>query len=69
MPDENGELGDDFNRVTEILRDAESTTRLNDWENNFLDDLRARILEYRHRTRVSERQMAVLDRIEAKLYA
>jgi hypothetical protein len=61
-------LGDDFDRVREILKDAESSTRLSDWEQNFLDDLRDRVLRYGDATRMSDKQMAVIDRIEQRLY-
>lgn len=61
-------LGDDYERVCEILKDAESSTRFSDWEQSFLDDLRDRVLRYGDATRVSDRQMAVIDRIEQRLY-
>ena len=61
-------LGDEHDRVVELLHDAESTTRLSDWENEFLDSLRDRVVRYGADTVVSEKQWAVLKRIEAKLY-
>lgn len=61
-------LGDDLERVREILKDAESSTRLSDWEQSFLDDLRDRVLRYGDATLVSDKQGAIIDRIERKLY-
>jgi hypothetical protein len=61
-------LGDKHDHVVELLHDSESTTRLTDWENTFMDDLRDRVVRYGADTIVSEKQWAVLKRIEAKLY-
>jgi len=59
---------DQLARVTEILSDAETSTRLSQWENEFCDSLRDRVLEYGERVRISTKQLAIIDRIESKLY-
>jgi hypothetical protein len=64
-----GEIGDELDHIVDILHDAESTTRLTDWENGFLDDLRDRVVRFGERTFLSDRQRAALNRIEAKLYS
>jgi len=56
-------------RLKEILSDAESCARLTDWEETFCDDLRTRMLAYGDRMRLSDKQEAVVMRIEAKVYA
>lgn len=61
-------IGDDVIWLKEILHDAESCARLTDWEENFLDDMRVKVMGYGSRTHVSERQMEVLKRIEEKIY-
>jgi hypothetical protein len=61
-------LGDELGRVQEILADAETTTRLSDWEQNFLDTLRERVLKYGDSTLVTPKQWTVIRRIEEKLY-
>jgi hypothetical protein len=59
---------DELSRINEILGDAENSARLSDWENEFCDSVRDRILEYGNRARISAKQWDVLDRIENKLY-
>lgn len=68
MAEVDGPVGDEHDFVVELLHDAESSTRLNDWENNFLDELRDRVVQYGDRTIISSRQWAVIMRIDAKLY-
>lgn len=58
----------DLARLREILSDAEHSARLTDWEANFCDDIRDRVLEYAERTRISAKQWEVIERIEGKLY-
>ena len=58
-----------LSRLTEILRDAESCARLTQWEEEFLADMRGRVLIHGSGTRVSDPQWAVLTRIEGKVYA
>lgn len=55
--------------LKELLDDCEHTTRLSEWEVNFMDDMRSRLLQYGERIRVSEKQLQVLERIEQKMYA
>lgn len=59
----------EFAELTETLRDAESCARLSQWEEEFLDDLRGRVLTYKERTRISDRQYEILGRIRSKVYA
>jgi len=62
------ELGDDFKRVDEILKLAvENGDMLSEWENGFVYDLVERVEKYGARTRISERQMEIIDRIDHKL--
>ena len=55
--------------LREILRDAESCARLSQWEEEFADDMRNRVLLYGAETRVSDAQWKVIRRIERKVYA
>jgi hypothetical protein len=54
--------------IREILKDAESCARLSQWEEEFCDDMRTRLLTYGDKITVSDKQEAVLLRIETKLY-
>lgn len=69
MPDVLDLSEDQTTWLEELLKDCESTTRLNDWEGNFVDGIRDRFLQHRERTRISPRQMEILRKIEAKVYA
>jgi hypothetical protein len=55
--------------LAELLKDAEFCARLSDWEESFLNDLRGRMLLANGEMRLTDRQMVVLRRIEAKVYA
>jgi hypothetical protein len=55
--------------LRELLRDAESCARLNQYEEDFLDGMRARVLIHAADTHVSDKQWTVLQRIEGKVYA
>ena len=55
--------------LQELLKDAESCARLSQWEDEFLSDMRDRVLLYKEHTRVSDAQWTVLRRIEGKVYA
>jgi hypothetical protein len=62
-------LGDDYERVREILRDAElHAARLTDWEQEFAEDMRERVRRYGDVTHISEKQMEIINRIERKIY-
>jgi hypothetical protein len=62
-------LGDDYERVREILRDAEPhAARLTDWEREFAEDMLERVRRYGDVTHVSEKQMEIINRIERKIY-
>lgn len=39
---------------------------LSEWEQNFMVDMESKVLEWGDRARISEKQMAVLDRIYDK---
>lgn len=60
---------DDFKALKELLSDAEACGRLSQWEENFLDDMRERVLTYGDRVFLSERQREALTCIEQKVYA
>jgi hypothetical protein len=55
--------------LRELLSDAESCARLSQWEEEFLSDMRDRVVLYGADTRVSDAQWKVLHRIEGKVYA
>lgn len=54
--------------TNDILADAETSTRLTPWEIEFCDDLRGRMLTSHGCYPISDKQTAVLERIEIKLY-
>jgi hypothetical protein len=54
--------------LAELLKDAEFCAGLSEWEENFLNDLRGRLLLGNGEMRLTDRQMVVLRRIEAKVY-
>lgn len=58
-----------YANLQELLKDAESCARLSQWEEEFLSDMRDRVLLYKERTRISDAQWNVLHRIEGKVYA
>jgi hypothetical protein len=55
--------------LRELLKDAEACARLTQWETEFVDDLRGRVLVYAADTRISDAQWTVIRRIEGKIYA
>jgi hypothetical protein len=62
-------LGDDYERVREILHDAlPHAARLTDWEQEFAEDMLERVRRYGDVTHVSEKQMEIINRIERKIY-
>jgi hypothetical protein len=65
-----GELNDrDYADLVELLKDAESSARLSDWEEDFLSSIRGKVLTQGRAVRVSERQDASLNKIREKVYA
>ncbi len=58
-----------YNRLREILKDAESCIRLSSYEEEFVASLRERMQHYGKIMRVSPKQWDVIDRIESKVYA
>ena len=61
-------IGDRVKWLRELCSDAENCARLSQWEEEFMDDMRGRVLVEGEMTRVSDKQMAVLQRIEEKMY-
>lgn len=60
--------GEELTRLQEILSDAETSSRLNGWEEEFCDSVRDRVEQYGARARISAKQWEIIDRIEAKLH-
>ncbi len=58
-----------YANLQELLKDAEACTRLSQWEEEFLSEMRDRVLLYKERTRISDAQWSALHRIEGKVYA
>ena len=56
-------------QLKELLSDAEACARLTDWEEDFLDSMREKVLTYGLRLNLSDKQEDVLSRIETKGYA
>lgn len=68
FPQHPDELGDEFNEVNTVLRSAvENGDMLSGWENDFVSDLIERVEQYGERTRISEKQQEIIDRIRDKL--
>lgn len=62
------ELGDELDRVKDVLETAvENQDQLSDWECGFVDDMLERVVQYGKATRLTERQMEIIDRIEQTL--
>lgn len=62
------ELGDEYDEIDGILKSAvENGDMLSDWENGFVSDLVDRVEQYGKRTRISEKQREIIDRINEKL--
>lgn len=55
--------------LKELLKDAEACARLSQWEEEFLDSMRAKVLVFGDTVRISDKQQEVLNRIEQKVYA
>jgi hypothetical protein len=55
--------------LAELLRDAESCTRFSEWEQRFVDELRGKFLMRGGQMTLSEKQIAVLRKIEKVIYA
>jgi hypothetical protein len=69
FPEHPDDLGDDLDRVKEILDAAEENSELlTAWEEEFCSSLRERVATYGARTRVSEKQHMVIDSIEQKVF-
>ncbi len=55
--------------LVEILKAAEACSRLSQWEEEFCDDMRGRVLTRGAALSVSDKQWQVIRRIEGKVYA
>ena len=67
-PQDNDVLSDDeLERVEDLLREAEHTNVLTQFEEEFLDTLRERHAAYGAKTRISDRMWEIIGRIEEKL--
>lgn len=58
-----------YDNIVEVLKDAESCARLTQWEEEFLADMRGRVLVHGKDLNLSDRQTTTLQKIEAKVYA
>lgn len=58
---------EDIARIKDVLESAETSGYLNDWESDFIDDLRERFIEYGSTMLMSARQWDAFERIESKL--
>lgn len=58
----------EYRWATEVLRDAESHHRLTQWEEEFCDDMRARLLSQGEGYPISDRQLQTIRRVEEKIY-
>ena len=56
-------------QLNELLSDAEACARLTQWEEDFLDSMREKVLAYGLHLNLSDKQEEVLSRIETKVYA
>jgi hypothetical protein len=55
--------------LRELLKDSESCARLTQWDEEFLSDMRHRVLIYGAKARISDAQWTVIRRLEEKVYA
>ena len=55
--------------LDELLRDAEASPRPTPWERGFLGTIASNRIEWGTAFMLSEKQMAVLKRIEGKIHA
>jgi hypothetical protein len=55
--------------LTELASDAESCGRLSNWEESFMDGMRARLLQSPETYELSARQLETLESIESRVYA
>jgi hypothetical protein len=59
----------EFAWLQELLADTASRDcGLTDWESEFLDDMRARVVRWGSGVFISDKQMTALRRIEAKVH-
>lgn len=68
LPDNSDEVGDKLDAVLELLHDAIDHHRLSAWEDEFVASLLERLEQYGSKTFISEKQWAILDRLEEKIY-
>jgi hypothetical protein len=59
----------EMRRLNEIIDEADHPRSvLNNWEEEFVDDIRERLAEYGEKTRISGPMWEILNRIEGKLF-
>jgi hypothetical protein len=66
MPESLSEL--DQKWLSDFLYDAIASPRLTAWEDQFVADLKERFDQYGGDTYISDKQWAILERIESKVY-
>lgn len=49
------------------IEEQGATCDITDWERSFMADMQERFNEYRERTRISDKQWAIIDRIYDKV--
>ena len=54
--------------LMELLRDANECPRLSEWEEDFIASIQKKLDPYGERATLSDKQEAVLERIEKKVY-
>ena len=60
---------EDFDEFIEICKDAETCSRLNEWEEKFLQDFRSKLEQYGLQTFMSDKQAGIMRRIaKEKIY-
>ena len=59
----------DHNWLKHLLEDARDYPRLTDWEEQFVSDYYEKLSRFGRQLMVSEKQLSVLEKIEAKIYS
>ena len=61
---------EELDKYLELIEETEAhPDRLTDWEINFLPSIKEVLLIYKESSNISEKQEAILERIEKKMYA
>lgn len=59
---------DQYKELSELLRDASESNKLNPWQESFIRSFAERVEEYKEQTYVSDKQLAALQGIQITLY-